>query len=252
MLMYAFSNYAFCIIIAVPSSSIVCGETGPGNAAVGVLSPDFISVTATVGFLAKVVLVWIALLLLHWSVPKGGSVRRGHRLVGDVVQWIDSVGTDMESGARALSFLGTVKSYNRHRDTHAVELIAVDRSKVSKTQTKDVVEVNLHHRRYFVLGSLGPMRYLLYIDLACFLLISAIAAAVLWVANSRGDLQQGWQWRASLLCAQIMYSLCAFPFFIAAIPPFKMVLTHARKTGYNKHGTCVSAFESKDYSWVKS
>ena len=28
------------------------------------------------------------------------------------------------------------------------------------------------------------------------------------------------------------------------------MLTHARPTGYNRHGACVPAFQPKDYDWV--
>ena len=39
----------------------------------------------------QILLVWVALYLVRFSVPKGGTVRTGKRLIGDTVTWREEV-----------------------------------------------------------------------------------------------------------------------------------------------------------------
>jgi len=52
-------------------------------------------------------------------------------------------------------------------------------------------QLNLHAIKYFVLGEKGPLRHLLYYDLACFVFVCAAAAALLLSAWETGALDRG-------------------------------------------------------------
>jgi len=143
---------------------------------------------------------------------------------------------------------GTVVEYDRRADLHTV---ALEKSFYTRKSTfPDTVQVSLHDRRYWVLASRGPLRHLLYYDLACFVAVCTLASLTMIGAHSRGNLKHAWQWRAALTMAQIGYSICAWPFFFANIPPWRHVFTHARVTGYNKRGDCVPLLYYKEYPWV--
>ena len=125
----------------------------------------------------------------------------------------------------------------------------------STNTTKDcapsrVEQVHLHRMRYFVVSKRGPLRHLLYYDLLCFVIVCALTGALVAVSEKGGLLNHGWQVRAALMSAQIGYSLCALPFVIASIPPWKWVFTHCRDSGYNAHGVCVPMVDPLDASWV--
>jgi len=79
-------DYSYCIVVVAPARSSTCGEEGPG----GVLGPSVVFACSMAGFLAQILLCWLALWLLRSSVSKGGSVRRGVRLVGDTVTWTEA------------------------------------------------------------------------------------------------------------------------------------------------------------------
>jgi hypothetical protein len=102
------------------------------------------------------------------------------------------------------------------------------------------VLVDLHSVRYFVVVEQGPLQHLLHYDLFCFFFVCVLAALLLLGAHLRGSLKHGWQLRAVLMGMQVGYSLCAFPFVCASIEPWKWVVTHARATGYNRVGVCVT------------
>ena len=110
--------------------------------------------------------------------------------------------------------------------------------------------VRLHARRYFVIERKVPIRHFLYLDFTCFLLVSLVVVSWLLAADAKGTLAHGWQWRAMLTGARIGYSLCAFPFFFVSVPPWKYIFTHAKETGYNRHGRCVPKKRYKEFDWV--
>jgi len=70
--------------------------------------------------------------------------------------------------------------------------------------------------------------------------------------NSPRSAVAGWQLRAIAIAAQIGYSLCAFPFFFASLPPWNSVVTHAKATGYNREGVCVSSVNQQRITWPQA
>ena len=187
-------------------------------------------------WLGQLALGWVALGLLHVAVSKGGSVRRGPRLVGEVVLW--------EATSSGTHSVGRVASYDRKTDAHAVQPV------VDGAPKGPAVVVRLHETRYFVLGHKLPMRFLFGWDVACFLATSAAAFAFLPAAYVAHGEVHAWQVRAALKGARIAYSLTAFPFFMVSLPIYKDIFATAKKTGYSKDGVCLPAKAAADYAWV--
>jgi hypothetical protein len=106
--------------------------------------------------------------------------------------------------------------------------------------SKEEVQLDLKTVRYFVIDEQGPLQHLLEYDLFCFLVICCIAGLMLLISDLQGSLNRDWQVRAVLIGMQVGYSLCAFPFAFASVEPWKWVFTHARETGYNTLGVCVT------------
>ena len=101
-----------------------------------------------------------------------------------------------------------------------------------------------------MIGSRAPLRYLIYYDTAAFIAVSAVIASLLATARARGTLEDEWQYRMALVGARIGHALCAFPYFFASIYPWKLVITHAKETGYTREGRCVPRKRDKEYAWV--
>ena len=272
-LFFAAATYAHCVVIELPESTAMCGRKGPGSSQVKLLGADFDWFVTMAAFFAQIGLVWIALFKLRFSVPKGGSVRRGERLVGDTVYWEEQRAKKIEAGPNnaeegasgaqegpgneinspirkvTVTFLGKVMAYDRRSDSHTIELEADP--KASRPVAGAEVQLQLHGRRYFVLGSKGPLHQLLVYDLVCFIVSIVGMVVFVFTARRNDGVLEAWQWRAALTGARISYSLSTLPFFLVSIPPWSYVITHARETGYNEHGICVPKIHPKDFGWVK-
>jgi hypothetical protein len=274
-LLYYSAAYSYCVVIFHPKYTEVCGATGPGSTSLKGLDPNWIVMPIIVGFVLQIILVWIALYLLRFSLSKGENVRRGARLVGDMVHWEKAMRlksmrevsdsnlyrNDLESSKfKIVEHIGRVVAFDRRTGMHTVDvthdpLAPKDQKNNEKDEETGLYKmklqlVPLHSLRYFVVSDRGPLRHLLYYDLGCFLFVAMLATLLLVVAFAQGTLTSGWQLRSVLLGAQIGYSLCALPFFFASLPPWKYVFTHARETGYNEVGVCVPTVKPFEYPWV--
>ena len=296
-MLYVSAAYSYCIVIEAPAKTATCGRKGPGSTTIPGVPVDLLLYPFFVGFFLQIILVWIALYLLKWSLPKGGAVRRGVRLIGDRVYWKERrnmdcgpPGTPLPSDDDVLTKqaprrsqrterrFGKVVGYDRSTGLHAVEIelpqtpptatvtneldfdVDIEKGRglqaaVPVVTTAVVVEnVRLHDMRYFVVSKSGPLRHLLFYDLVSFFVVCVLTGLLVVVSHETGRLKHGWkirwQIRSALICAQIGYSLCALPFVIASISPWKWVFTHARDTGYTKNGVCVPIVEPHDFAWV--
>ena len=167
--------------------------------------------------------------------------------------------------------VGKVTAFDRRSDTHTV-FFDPDFSEVTASSDRikyqlgshgrkfkdlfggpqHVPKIQLHGKRYFVLGSRAPMRYLIYYDTVMFVICTIALISVLLIAKARGTLLHNWQYRIAFMYARYTYALSAFPYFFVMLPPWNMVFTHAEETGYNEHGICVQRQKMKDYDWVKA
>jgi len=279
-LLYFSAWYSHCVLLEQPTRTNSCGDDGPGTFRLGIFSPSVVMYPIIIGFFAQIALVWVALYLMRFSVPKGGSVRHGARLVNDFIQWeerdnrvvVDPESLDPEyletkeedkptpkfvQKRKIVKRIGKVVYFDRKTGLHNIEL-RHERLTVNKTATVDpsssrfeTTTVDLNAVRYFVIDEQGPLQNLLYYDLFCFFFVCVIALLLLGMSESHGDLNHGWQVRAVLLGMQIGYSLCAFPFAFASLSPWKWVFTHARDTGYNEMGVCVTKLGALNFYWVK-
>jgi len=235
-LLYISAAYSYCVVIENPRLTRSCGENGPGTFELGALSSSLFTFPVMIGFVFQIILVWIALYLIRFSLPKGGSVHRGQRLVGDQVHWEDRGGNDdhvIGSGSvitgsgyfghhKRRVCVARVIAYDRKTGLHTVEMLKRSRGiMVPDLEMGNARKVPLHSMRYFVDSERGPLELLLYWDLLCFVAVCVIAVVVLVQGYSEGNLNRGWQWRSALMCLQIGYSLCAMPFFFASLAPWK-------------------------------
>ena len=123
-------SYSVCIIVHLGED---CGGSGIYENEAGSLGPSIVFGLAILGFCFQIILVWVAMYLLRFSVPKGGSVRRGQRLVGNTVMWHDKqpIGSDgdslnSEAGEfvsvtyRYVTRIGKVVSFDRKTELHEV------------------------------------------------------------------------------------------------------------------------------------
>jgi hypothetical protein len=70
-LLYYSAFYSYCVVLEDPKEAQTCGSRGPGSYSLGALSPSGVVFPVLGGFIAQIVLVWIALYLIRFSVPKG-------------------------------------------------------------------------------------------------------------------------------------------------------------------------------------
>ena len=117
-------------------------------------------------------------------------------------------------GGWLVNFVGTVQGYERRTDTHLIAFasgygatpsdcfpLGKQGNDPAVPPMEACVQVALHKRLYCVLAKRGPMRILLYYDLACFLAIAALKVTIFYQSSFRVDLEQGWQIRAAATCA---------------------------------------------------
>ena len=64
------ASYTYCIVFVAPDASEECGRDGPGSTRVGGLDPNLVTFPVMIGFLLQIVLVWTALYLMKFSLPK--------------------------------------------------------------------------------------------------------------------------------------------------------------------------------------
>ena len=245
MLCYFSAHYSFCVI---RNETEDCGKFGPGNYSIGTgLGPNVLFLPSFVGFVLQIILVWIGLYLLQYSISKGGTVRQGERLLGDTVQWKEDHPDPKKQWQ--IKHTGTVIAYDRKTGLHTVELISgVGRKRGDRENM--TVQVPLHQLKYYVAGELSPLRHLLFYDLACFLIVCALALSFLIYSHQDGSLKRQWQYRSTFVAAQIGYSLSTVPFLFASLPPWSIIVTHARKTGYTQNGVCVPMMVFQQFDWV--
>lgn len=176
-LLFISGAYTYCIVVDNPRYADYCGEHGPGTFELGALSSSLVTYPVVVGFVFQVFLLWVALYLIRFSIPKGGSVRRGLRLVGDVVYWEEhTMARTGKEKQRKVVVRGKVVAYDRKSGLHTVKLEgqangtagsngngreqekekadrALERgidARMAEQQGGGSVQVPLHHMRYFV------------------------------------------------------------------------------------------------------
>ena len=86
-------SYSYCVNVLMPSNVARCGESLESSEADLVASWGswLLIWLLLASWLLQMILLWVALILLYFSYPKGGSVRYGERLVGETVLWKELV-----------------------------------------------------------------------------------------------------------------------------------------------------------------
>ena len=197
---------------------------------------DLASYVVTVA--ANIFLPWIAIHLLHHSVPKGVEQRRGDDLVGQVVTWKQR----SEGGAEGQIYkdlnigwetkTGKVVEY-LDSDEHVVEL--------GGGGGGERRVVPLHRLPYIMRREFGKnhVHKLLVWDVcACFASFLLVFLAFALTEKLRADVRP-WMIMGGICWFRIIYSCTTFPFLVFRLPVLNLVLSHARPTGYTKSGKCV-------------
>eukprot|EP00622_Pseudochattonella_farcimen_P005811 FR741495.1.p1 GENE.FR741495.1~~FR741495.1.p1 ORF type:complete len:296 (+),score=65.53 FR741495.1:94-888(+) len=124
-------------------------------------------------------------------------------------------------------------------------------------------KINLNRVRWKIISMPGaacsPMYYLMAYDhfvvllpVAFFGFLTSFDSSFKW-DDSEGQQLYGynryWKMETTLFHFKIMYMLLSFPFILLQIPLVKDILTHAKRTGYNRHGVCIAhGFDKQPYS----
>lgn len=236
---------SYCTAIASPDDASDCHGiySGSLNAVVGavgvqaVFVMDLASYVVTVA--ANIFLPWIAIHLLHHSVPKGVEQRRGDDLVGQVVTWKQR----SEGGAEGQIYkdlnigwetkTGKVVEY-LDSDEHVVELGGGGGGGERRV-------VPLHRLPYIMRREFGKnhVHKLLVWDVcACVASFLLVFLAFALTEKLRADVRP-WMIMGGICWFRIIYSCTTFPFLVFRLPVLNLVLSHARPTGYTKSGKCV-------------
>lgn len=80
----------------------------------------------------------------------------------------------------------------------------------------------------------GFLRYLLFYDLACFILVFGFLCYVISTRPAYDD----WTVRHTVFSCQVVYGYLSLPFFFFTLPLLQNVLTHTVPTGYDDRGRC--------------
>jgi len=82
----------------------------------------------------------------------------------------------------------------------------------------------------------GYIIYLLWYDLACFVLCMGV---VCFAVSTRPSMQfDDWPVHHALFGAQVLYGLLSAPFFVFTLPLLDRLLTHVLPTAYDQKGVC--------------
>lgn len=81
----------------------------------------------------------------------------------------------------------------------------------------------------------GRLRNWLTFDTVIFVLASSLVGGAVAVKGA-AVLEADWKFRQALYWGKVLYGLLSVPYLLFALPLAKRLFTHARPTGYDKHG----------------
>ena len=67
-------------------------------------------------------------------------------------------------------------------------------------------------------------------------MLAAGLVAVTVAIKGAAVLEQDWKFRQTLYWGKVLYGMLSVPYLLFSLPLAKRLFTHARPTGYDKHG----------------
>ena len=255
-------QYLQCAGLETVEHGHTCDYDGPG-----VLKTTFFLsqrgayIISLFEFLMKIMITYLGFYFLSKSVSLGGKIFIDHRLEGAAISLFESLDKktrskvdidlnkepvyhnifQVETMKTKINYIeAQIDEYNPKTGFHS--LIYADEKKRCLENDDFNFPRHIHNlevETFKMLSLPGTkaniMRFLLKYDIFLFILCFGCSSmiTVLW-AN-----EDGWMIMGAFWWAKVFYQLFSFPFLILKIPGIKVLLTHARMTGYKPNGTLV-------------
>jgi hypothetical protein len=231
-----------------------CDVDGPGvitddNFICSYMGSDFCFWIQAGEFIIKVFLAYTAFFLLAKSVSLGGKIFLDHRLVGAEI-CLDSGKSEHLNKNSVEGIIDRIKRHRRrHRvativnfdkDTGKHSLVFSDEEKAASEKGETVKELScdLAQKEFKMLKLPGVpnnvMNFLFWWDVFVFAFFGAVGGFTIYYYG-----KSNWMTFGVIYWCRTFYQLFSLPFLVLKIPGLKVLLTHAKETGYKPNGTLV-------------
>lgn len=230
----------------ISSESFVCSNLGTNTC-------FWISVGE---YWAKSFMVYVAFFLLSYSVSLGGKIFVDHRLEGAEIALFERSkhkgehDKDSKNGPkkkwpgfslmkRVRKVKATILNYDDKTGMHTI-VYHHERKRCKKygmakypTHLKDLERVNFKMLKLPGVPK-NVMNFLFWYDLAVLLVVWGLGLMTILIWG-----REEWMAYGVVYWCKVFCQLFSFPFLMLKIPGLKVLVTHAKKTGYKPNGTLV-------------
>ncbi|GMH96887.1 hypothetical protein TrST_g13412 [Triparma strigata] len=242
------------------NSEHTCNKDGPGiinenNLICTSFGGQFCYYMSMGEFLVKVILIYVAFFLLSRSVSLGGKIFVDHRLEGAEIMLLKRAKPNSSDDTnnnnhhkrrffgmkpkRVIRTKATIVKYDQKSGLHSLIYEAEKCHCVKVGQTRFPIHYkNLDATEFKMLKLPGVpnnvMNFLFWWDVCVFVFVFGVGimTVVLWA-------EEEWMTFGIIYWCKVFYQLFSLPFLVLKIPGLKVLLTHAKNTGYKPNGTLV-------------